>query len=314
LALLIPSPHTLKTTACTLMLAVSLAGCVSRQVAPRQPVAGRIVAVGDLHGDLAATRSALRLAGAIDESDRWIGGDMTVVQVGDVLDRGDQERAILEMFVDLARQAAAQGGAFHALNGNHELMNVLLDMRYVTEGGYRDFRGAAGALHSSDPLLLSHPVHQRDRVHAFRPGGEYARVLAASSTILIIGDNVFVHGGVLPEHARYGIDRINLEVRDWLLGRSPAPRWATSPSSPVWTRRYSTNVDGRACAAAGETLKMLGASRMIIGHTPHRTGITSYCDERVWVVDVGLAAYYGGPVEVLEIAGDGLRVIRGDRR
>src|SRR5688572_16450107 len=55
---------------------------------------GRIVAVGDLHGDLQSTRQALRLARAIDEKDHWIGGDLTLVQCGDQLDRGDQEREI----------------------------------------------------------------------------------------------------------------------------------------------------------------------------------------------------------------------------
>jgi len=55
----------------------------------------RIVAFGDVHGDFEAARGALRLAGAIDELDRWIGGDLIVVQTGDQLDRGDQEQAIL---------------------------------------------------------------------------------------------------------------------------------------------------------------------------------------------------------------------------
>ena len=36
-------------------------------IATRFPAARRIVAIGDLHGDLDATRRALRLAGAIDE-------------------------------------------------------------------------------------------------------------------------------------------------------------------------------------------------------------------------------------------------------
>ena len=50
----------------------------------------RIVAFGDVHGDLEAARGALRLAGAIDEQDRWSGGDLIVVQTGDKLDSGDQ--------------------------------------------------------------------------------------------------------------------------------------------------------------------------------------------------------------------------------
>ena len=53
----------------------------------RYPSAQRIVAIGDLHRDLIATRTALRLAGAIDERDRWVGGTTVVVQTGDQLDR-----------------------------------------------------------------------------------------------------------------------------------------------------------------------------------------------------------------------------------
>src|SRR5688572_17151939 len=49
----------------------------------RFPPAERVVAVGDLHGDLASTREALRLAGAIDETERWIGKKLVLVQVGD---------------------------------------------------------------------------------------------------------------------------------------------------------------------------------------------------------------------------------------
>ena len=35
----------------------------------------RIVAFGDVHGDLEAARGALRLAGAIDDQDHWIGAN-----------------------------------------------------------------------------------------------------------------------------------------------------------------------------------------------------------------------------------------------
>lgn len=100
----------------------------------------RIVAIGDVHGDLQATRAALRLAGAIDEQDHWVGGNLTVVQTGDQLDRGEDEQAILDLFDALGEEAAAAGGAFYPLLGNHELMNAKGDLRYVTEGGSRTSR------------------------------------------------------------------------------------------------------------------------------------------------------------------------------
>jgi hypothetical protein len=270
--------------------------------------APRIVAIGDVHGDLDATRRALRLAGAIDEHDRWIGGSLVVVQTGDQLDRGDDERAILHLFDRLTREAARAGGAVHPLNGNHELMQAHLDLRYITPGGFRDFDGAV-RFDADEPFLAQFPPEQRARVAAFRPGGPYARMLARRNTIVQVGGNVFVHGGVLPHHAAYGIDRINAEIRAWLRGERDAPEWSGGADSPIWTRLYSRDVGDVACATVAETLDILDARRMIVAHTVHRDGITSYCDGRIWAIDVGLAAYYGGPTEVLEIRGDSVRVL-----
>ena len=47
---------------------------------PSLPSAG-VVAIGDVHGDYAGFVAALRLGGAIDKSNEWVGGDMRVVQV-----------------------------------------------------------------------------------------------------------------------------------------------------------------------------------------------------------------------------------------
>ena len=79
----------------------------------RQGAAPRIVAVGDLHGDILSARMALQLAGVMDADEHWIGGETVVVQVGDQLDRGDDERAIMHMLESLADEAHAVGGAIH---------------------------------------------------------------------------------------------------------------------------------------------------------------------------------------------------------
>ena len=71
----------------------------------RLPAPERLVAIGDVHGDLAATRAALRLAGAIDGDNHWKGGKLVVVQTGDQLDRGDDEAEILDFFERLRDEA-----------------------------------------------------------------------------------------------------------------------------------------------------------------------------------------------------------------
>ena len=68
------------------------AATATEPVITRLPQPGRLVAIGDLHGDATAFRKVLSVAGLCDESSgRWIGGDTTLVQIGDVLDRGDEE-------------------------------------------------------------------------------------------------------------------------------------------------------------------------------------------------------------------------------
>jgi hypothetical protein len=275
----------------------------------RFPDAPRIVAIGDLHGDLQAARRALKLAGAIDDEDRWIGGTLVLVQTGDQMDRGDGEQAILDLFVRLAEEADSAGGAVHVLNGNHEMLNAALDFRYATPGGFEDFEDAAAA-DDADSLLLTFDEAQRARANAFRPGGSYARVLAKRNTIVVIGPNVFVHGGILPEYVDYGVERLNVEVRAWLTGDGPHPDTIDSRRSPVWCRLYASNPNGAACDTLAEVLDQLCVKRMIVGHTVQENGIASFCDGKVWCIDVGMSSAYGGTPQVLEIVGDTIRVRR----
>lgn len=278
----------------------------------RYAATGRIVAIGDLHGDLGATRRALRTAGVIDDRDHWIGGSTVLVQTGDVLDRGDDERAILDLMGRLTEEASKAGGAVHALLGNHEIMNVQGDLRYVTRGGFTSFEPMAAG---STTDVTKFPEHARARAAAFLPGGAYAVRLAKLDTIAMVGDTLFVHGGVLPSHLRYGIGRINREVKAWMRGDSPQlPSIMLSDTAPTWSRRFSEpDVDARDCRVLASVLDKVKATRMVVGHTPQKSGITSACEERVWRIDIGLAAHYGGPpAQVLAIEGGKARVVRED--
>jgi hypothetical protein len=289
----------------------------------------RIVAFGDVHGDLEAARGALRLAGAIDDQDHWIGGELIVVQTGDQLDRGHQERAVLDLFERLRIEAEAAGGAFHALLGNHELLNARVDLRYVTDGGYADFIDAAeydpgdslqvwdrasGTFGSA--TLADFEPHQRARIAALMPGGPYAELLAQQQVILQIGDTVFVHGGVLPEHVAYGVEEINSAAQAWLRGEADLPPVLSGSESPQWTRLYSDDPDSLACEVLEEVLTALEAKRIVMGHSIQDSGIASACDAQAWRIDIAMAEYYasrrdnGGSIEVLEIVGDSVRVLK----
>lgn len=47
-----------------------------------------VLALADLHGDLEQTERALQLTGAIGPDGRWAAGGCTLVQTGDLVDRG----------------------------------------------------------------------------------------------------------------------------------------------------------------------------------------------------------------------------------
>ena len=271
----------------------------------------RLVAIGDLHGDLEATRKVLRLAGATDAKDAWIGGALVVVQTGDAVDRGDDDRAILDLLERLKGEAAKAGGELLALSGNHEIMNAQFDFRYVTPGSFTTFADVAPKDGDAKKLTDVDPP-ARGRAAAFVPGsGAYATMIANRPVIARVGDTMFVHGGILPKHVTFGIDRLNAETRNWLLGKQTSPpRVLTQEDGPIWTRMYSAAPGREECVMLGDVLKSLGAKRMVMGHTVQRNGINPACAEKAWRIDVGLSKFYQGPIQALEIKGDAIKVLK----
>ena len=267
----------------------------------------RVVAIGDVHGDFQALIRVLRLVGAINNQNTWVGGNMVVVQVGDQLDRGDGERAIIDTLERLADEAHAQGGAVYPLNGNHETMNVDEDFRYVTAGGWSEFSDIP---HTPwDSAVAAYPTSQRGRFSAFRPGGPYAEILAGHNTTMVVGDSIFIHGGILPEHVSFGLENLNLQVQRWMKGYIGKPALLGGDASPVWSRHYSQNPSSSDCAMLESVLDAVGVSRMVVAHTVQSQGINSACNGQVWRVDVGMSAHYGGHAAGIEIVGDIVSII-----
>jgi hypothetical protein len=234
---------------------------------------------------------------------------MILVQTGDILDRGDDEVEIWDLFDRLAQEARKAGGAVYLLNGNHELMNAYQDFRYVTEGGFADFRNTPPPS-SPDSAFLALPPEEQGRAAAFLPGGPAALRLAKQNIVQVVGRTLFVHGGLLPPNVVLGLDSINAQARAWLRGERPEPEWVRGEDSPVWARIYSRDPDQAACDTLCSVLQSLGLDRMVVGHTVQSSGITAFCGGRVWAIDVGMADAYGGTPEVLEIKGKSVRSLR----
>ncbi|KAJ0606270.1 putative calcineurin-like phosphoesterase domain, ApaH type [Helianthus annuus] len=304
------------------------------------PTPHRLIAIGDLHGDLNKSKQSLRLAGLIDSTDRWSGGSTTLVQVGDVLDRGGQELKILYFLEKLKCQAAMAGGNIITMNGNHEIMNVDGDFRYVTPSGLHEFKNWAywfsvgnrmkslcdgleldKDLYDGVPFSFPGVKHEyvdgfRARIAALRPNGPIARrFLSKNLTVVVVGENVFVHGGMLPRHVVYGLERINEEVRDWISGvkERVASSLVRGRNSLVWLRIFSNEVVKDCdCGTLEHVLSTIpGARRMIMGHTIQEQGINGVCENRALRIDVGMSkGCINGLPEVLEISdGSGVRIL-----
>lgn len=244
-----------------------------------------IIAIGDVHGDGNSTVAILLAAGVVDEDYNWTAGTSWVVQVGDQLDRGYHEESILVLFEYLREQAAEAGGRFIALNGNHEVMQTEGRMDYVFD------REAFGGLDA--------------RIEAFAPGGPWALTLAKRNVVVKIGSTVFVHGGVLPKFAAEGVRQINADSKDWFRGtRASQPASIDGSGSVVWDRTYSDGDPGASgCATLEDALAIMGAERMVVAHTV-QASVNNACNGKVWRIDTGMASYYGGVLEAIEIIDD----------
>lgn len=250
------------------------------------PHPGRVVAIGDMHGDLRQTVAALALAGLIDAQGHWAGDTAIFVQTGDVVDRGGDSRAVFDLLRRLEAEAPKQGGRVVALIGNHERMNTAGDWRYVPEDDIADFGDRTA------------------REAAFRADGDYGAWIATHDAVAIVGDTVFVHGGLRERWAEKGLARVNDMIRRDLFANPPGG--ASGEDGPMWFRGYAQAPEKEVCPELERALSRLGARRMVVGHTVQPDGrIASRCGGRLSAIDVGLSAAYGSHLAVWESnAGD----------
>lgn len=246
----------------------------------------RVVAIGDLHADHTAAVEVLQLAGLADASGHWTGGATILVQTGDLTDRGPESKEVIDLMRRLQTEASAAGGEVRLLNGNHEIMNLRGDWRYVSEG---DLAGFGGKL---------------ARAEAFSPTGTYGSFLATLPVATQVDDTVFVHGGIHPDIAAMGLDAINERARAHYFDPMEQTDVINDSNGPTWFRGYAQLPEDQACPLLEQALTSLGAKRMVVGHTAQRTGAPLVrCEGKFTVIDIGISAHYGhhlGAWEALE--------------
>jgi hypothetical protein len=317
--------------------------------APAQRPQDRIVAVGDLHGDHDAWVAIARASGVVDSKGHWAGGRTTLVQVGDIVDRGPDSLKIIRDLMRLEKEAPRRGGRVIVLIGNHEAMMMTGDFRYVSAGEIAKFadrdssrlrdmafeanRAAIEKAYRTrtpnitpaairDQWFKETPLGMLEYRRAWQPDGELGSWTLGHKAVAIVGNSLFVHGGISADYLGLSIEEINRKVTEALKGQDASPTSIINdPSGPLWYRGLVTRTLEDKDAATGfarvhqgprptisqeidRVIAAYGVKRIVSGHTPSLSGIIEDSGGKLWRIDSANSRAYGGVPSYLEIIGD----------
>lgn len=245
----------------------------------------KIFVISDIEGKFRSLCNMLIKARIIDKRFNWIFENSHLVIVGDCFDRGEEVTECLWLIYSLEEKAKKEGGYVHFILGNHEIMNMNGDWRYVHPKYAERKAGAGTALYNGNIELW--------------------RWLCTKNIIEKIGDNLFVHAGIAREILKLdlSVSQINKLVRPFYTRALEA---AADPvlsllfdvnTSPFWYRGYYLGTASQEQVDA--TLQHFNVKTIITGHTITRK-IDSFYNGKVINVNTDHAA---GNTEGLLIKG-----------
>ena len=199
----------------------------------------RIVAVGDVHGAFEAFTNILREAQLINDKNQWSGGNAVLVQTGDVLDRGPDSKKVMDLLMALEKEASKQKGKVIPLLGNHEIMNLIGDLRYVSPEEYASYSDSGSSkrqessykayenflkqrtkklgkelpLETAEEWKKKHPPGFIEHREAFASNGKYGKWLRKLNALQTIDGSIFLHGGISPATSENSIDQMNRRIQ-----------------------------------------------------------------------------------------------------
>jgi len=220
----------------------------------------KIIVLGDIHGQYKRMVKMLKAAGVIDENFNWIWGDGHLVLMGDIFDRGEGVMETLWLIYNLEKEAEKRKGKVHLLIGNHEMMIIKNDIRYIANKYY--------SLTSN--LKINYP-------ELFSTNSILGKWIRTKNVIEIIGNTMFIHGGISPWLAakNLSINEINSSFRDYLNTESDTInsdliKLLKGNYGPVWYRGYLKSGSGYNKIKQDDLeaiLDQYSAEHVVVGHT-----------------------------------------------
>jgi Calcineurin-like phosphoesterase len=241
----------------------------------------KIFVVSDIHGQYDRFVQILQGNKVIDAENNWIWEEGHLVILGDVMDRGPKVTECLWLIHKLETQAALWSGKIHFLLGNHELMVMRGDTRYVPD----KYQFVAEKLGRSFYKFYS-------------PESEFGRWLRSKNTIIKINGMLFVHAGLHPKviSNNYSISEMNIAIRENIDSPDNSIKFSDFLSflfksdGPFWYRGYFGDTKSSLQIKQQELWDILShykASHIIVGHTT-QDFINPFFNDKVIPVDSGI--------------------------
>ncbi|MCK5128059.1 MAG: metallophosphoesterase [candidate division Zixibacteria bacterium] len=241
----------------------------------------RIFAVSDLHGEFEYFEELLVNAKIIDKDRHWIYGDGHLIIVGDVFDRGDKVTECLWLIYLLEQEAIKAGGQVHLLLGNHEIMVLRGDDRYIHE---KYLQG----------ISRKSRIEHRD---LFGRDMELGRWLRTKPAALVINDVLFTHGGIAPYYAQnsFNLDSLNRLAANCIDISSAEKAFDDEKNhflrslGPYWYRGYQMSIESRYPETTPDEMTSIldyyKVHTIVVGHSENDS-IMTFQNNRVIGIDV----------------------------
>ncbi|WP_444995448.1 metallophosphoesterase [Aliikangiella sp. IMCC44359] len=249
----------------------------------------QVAAVSDIHGQFDLFIELLRNNKIIDENNEWSFANGHFVITGDIFDRGEKVTETLWFIYQLEQQARKAGGQVHLLLGNHEVMVLNGDLRYLNPKYVKVGK------------LLDKPFET-----LFSPNSVLGAWLRSLPVLVKVNHVLFAHGGFHPDlvEQKLSLSRINQVFTENLVKtelekpRSELANYLHTTNGPIWYRGYFYK-NGANEADIDSLLQHFGVQHIVVGHTSQKRIETRY-DGKVIAIDASMKLGQYGEVLLIQ--------------